>query len=283
MTSPAALESLYEAADRGTELPLPLRLRSLCGPLRFPPHPGRPYVIGNFVTTLDGVVSLSVPGHAGGGDISGFNPQDQMVMGVLRAAADAVIVGAGVLRATPGHLWTAEYICPALTGFYRELRATLEKPAFPLNVVVTASGDVDLGLRVFRSGEVPALIVTSAAGAQRIGEQELPASVQIATVEGAGPIGGRAILEAVRRFRQSELILSEGGPQLMGTLLAEQCIDELFYTLAPQIAGRDRSAERPGLVAGRRFAPEHPLWGRLASVKRGGDHLFLRYVFETRA
>jgi riboflavin biosynthesis pyrimidine reductase len=68
----------------------------------------------------------------------------------------------------------------------------------------------------------------------------------------------------------------------MCDFLAEQCLDELYLTLAPQIAGRDGSIERPGLVAGKSFAPEHPLWGTLTGVKRGGNHLFLRYAFEPK-
>ena len=59
-------------------------------------------------------MSLNVPGQSGGGPISGFNQQDRMVMGLLRAVADAVIVGAGTLRSAPQHLWTAEYIYPPL-------------------------------------------------------------------------------------------------------------------------------------------------------------------------
>jgi hypothetical protein len=92
MSTLAPLETLYEV-DRGSEL------RDVYGRLAFPPHQGRPYVIGNFVTSLDGVASLQVAGQAGGGPISGFNPRDHLVMGLLRAAADAVIVGAGTLRA----------------------------------------------------------------------------------------------------------------------------------------------------------------------------------------
>jgi hypothetical protein len=51
--------------------------------------------------------------------------------------------------------------------------------------------------------------------------------------------------------------------------------------LAPQVAGRDGHIERGGIVAGKIFAPEHPLWGKLLSVKLGGSHLFLRYAFES--
>ena len=56
-------------------------------------------------------------------------------------------------------------------------------------------------------------------------------------------------------------------------------LDELFLTLAPQVAGRDASAERPGLVEGRIFAPDTPVWGELVEVRRAGEHLFLRYAF----
>src|SRR5437016_1649490 len=92
------LDTLFDVAP-GFELPLPRELASLYGSLRLRPTSDRPTVVGNFVTTVDGVVTLGVTGHAGGGDISGFNPHDRMVMGLLRSAADAIIVGAGTLRA----------------------------------------------------------------------------------------------------------------------------------------------------------------------------------------
>src|SRR4030065_66590 len=139
------LESFYEM-DRGEVFPLPPELAALYGSLRFPAHEGRPYVIGNFVTTLDGVASLSAPGMAEGGAISGFNPYDRMVMGLLRSVADAVIVGAGTLRSEPRHLWTAEYVFPALSDSYRQLRAALGKHAPPLNAIVTPRGELDPGL-----------------------------------------------------------------------------------------------------------------------------------------
>lgn len=66
----------------------------------------------------------------------------------------------------------------------------------------------------------------------------------------------------------------------VGDFLVDSVVDELFLTLAPQIAGRKKGSERPGLVTGKLFAPEHPLWGTLVSVKRGGSHLFLRYAFK---
>jgi riboflavin biosynthesis pyrimidine reductase len=281
MNALVPLESLYEV-ERGSALPLPPELATLYGRLQFPPHPGRPYVIGNFVTTLDGVVTLNAPGQSGGGPISGFNQHDHLVMGVLRAVADAVIVGAGTLRAVPHHRWTAAYVAPAYASAYQQLRTRLGKPEPPLNVIVTARGEVNLTLPVFQSGDVPVLIVTTTQGEERIHAQSVPSAVQIVGVQSAGLLGAQAIVQAVCGGHRCNVILVEGGPQLLGDFFAEQLLDELFLTLAPQIAGRDTTTERPGLVTGQRFAPEHPLWGTLVSVKRGGSHLFLRYAFATK-
>jgi riboflavin biosynthesis pyrimidine reductase len=278
MNALAPLESLYEA-DTGMALPLPPSLADLYGPLRLPSHPGRPYVMGNFVTTLDGVVALNEGSQSGGGEISGFNAHDRMVMGLLRAAADAVIVGAGTLQADADHLWTPEYIYPALARDYQALRRALDKPEPPLNVIVTARGRIEGDPAVFRSCAVPVLVVTTSAGEQRLRARRLPGSVQVVAVQDSGPLSMSSIMEAVSQTRRGDVMLVEGGPHLMSDFFAERRLDELFLTLAPQIAGRDGTVERPGLVAGQSFAPEQPLWGTLRGVKRGGNHLFLRYAF----
>jgi riboflavin biosynthesis pyrimidine reductase len=249
----APLESLFDAAG-GDDLPLPPDLSALYGPLRFPACEGRPYVIGNFVTTLDGVASLSAPGLAGGGPISGSNPHDRMVMGLLRSVADAVIVGAGTLRSVPRHLWTAEYIFPALAGSFRALRAASGKSEPPLNVIVTARGEIDPDLPVFRAGEGRTLVVTTPEGARSIRGRGLSGTVGIEEVKSAGGFGARAILSAIGRVRPGKIFLVEGGPQLMGDFFAGNCLDELFLTLAPQVAAgtgrasgiRRREAVRAG-------------------------------------
>ena len=277
----APLETLYET-KRGRTLPLPPRLARLYGRLRMPATRSRPHVISNFVTTLDGVVSLNVKGHASGGDISGFSAQDRMVMGLLRAIADAVIVGAGTLGVDRHHVWTAERIFPALANEYRRLRALLGRPTPPLNVIVSGSGRVDLGLPVFTLDEAPALIVTTVAGAQRLRKQRVPESVEIRATRGSSnAIRAGSILEQVgRRFPAGagRVILVEGGPHLLGAFYAEHLLDEQFLTLAPQVVGRDVGDERLSLVMGRTFAPRAPLWGTLSDLRRGSSHLFLRYA-----
>lgn len=278
MTAAGALDTLYDVAP-GVDLPLPPELAALYGHLRFPAHPGRPHTVANFVATLDGVVSLGASGQGGGGEISGFEARDRMVMGLLRAAADAVVVGAGTLRSVPEHLWTAEYIYPPLADAYGRFRRGLGKLEPPLNVVVTAGGGIDFDWPVFRSGRVPALVVTTGAGAQRLAGRPRPEGVRVAAVADTGEVSARATLDAVRRARPSRIILVEGGPHLLGGFLADECLDELFLTIAPQVAGRAAGDERPGLVAGQLLAPGRPRWSTLVGVKRGGSHLFLRYAF----
>lgn len=276
----APLDTLSDATE-GEDLPLPEVLAKLYGRLRVPDRvEGRPYVVGNFVTTLDGVVSLGVPGRAGGGAISGSNQHDRAVMGILRAASDAVIVGAGTLRAVPNHRWTPEYVAPALADDYRQFRSNLGKQGTPLNVIVTAGGAIDVELPVFQSGEVDVLVVTTKRGAEQIARAAAPPRVRVASVAGDGRISARTVLAAVTQARSADQILVEGGPRLIGDFFAEGCLDELFLTLAPQIAGRDDRHDRPGLVSGRTFAPANPLWATLVSLKRADSHLFLRYTFD---
>jgi len=296
----ASLQTLFET-KRGKVLPLPPRLARLYGGLRMPLPRSHAHVFSNFVTTLDGVVSLNAKGHASGGDISGFSTQDRMVMGLLRAIADVVIIGSGTLGVDRRHVWTAEAICPELAGEYGRLRKALGKPRTPLNVIVSGSGGIDLSLPVFASGKVQALILTTIAGAKRLRSRRAPDSVEIRAIRqsasadrhgasanrhgasanrhSASAISASTILDEVSRVNPGKRILVEGGPRLLGDFYAEGLLDEQFLTLAPQIAGRDAGDGRLSLVMGKAFAPRDALWGTLTDLRRGGSHLFLRYSF----
>ncbi len=279
MPSLAPLETLIEV-KRGRALPLPSTLARLYGRLRLTLPRARPYVFSNFVSTLDGVVSLNERGHASGGDISGFNAQDRMVMGLLRAIADVVIIGSGTLGADRRHVWTAGAIFPRLADEYRRLGRALGLREPPLNVIVSGSGSIDLRLPVFASGEVRALVITTAAGAKRLRTQRPAHPVEVRAIRGGGStIPASAILDEVARASAGKRILVEGGPRLLGDFYAAQLIDEQFLTLAPQIAGRDAGDRRLSLVMGKAFAPRNPLWGTLVDARRGNSHLFLRYSF----
>lgn len=262
-------------------LPLPASLARVYGPLRLPSSHERPLVLSNFASTLDGIVALDLKGRAGGSDISGDNSHDRWLMGLLRSVADYVLVGAGTLRSVPHHLWTGDHIFPDAADAYHALRTLLHKPPQPVNVIVTASGAVDLRLPVFASGKVRSVVLTTPAGARHLSSQEPPPSVQILPVGRGQRLSARSILGALPRPGPAPILLLEGGPHLLGDFLSEGLVDELFLTLAPQIAGRDPGTPRLGLVEGKAFAPGHPLWGRLRSLYQAGDHLFLRFRFPT--
>jgi riboflavin biosynthesis pyrimidine reductase len=278
------LETLRAFAG-GETVPLPPCLANLHGALRMPRRSPRPYVYSNFVSSLDGVVSLNVAGHASGGDISGFSALDRMVMGVLRSLADAIVIGTGTLAAAHSQLWTAEAIFPPLARDYAKLRSALGLAPAPFHVVVSGSGRVDLGLPIFASGAVPAMIVTTAAGAARIARRRIPAGLIVRVERGrpGGDLTPRAILACVRRECAARRILVEGGPTLLGDFYAARLVDEQFLTLAPQFVGRAAGDARLSLAMGHLFTPGHGRWGTLREVRRGGDLLFLRYAFARTA
>jgi riboflavin biosynthesis pyrimidine reductase len=268
------------AATGGSELPLPPKLSRLYGEFRLPRPRSGFYVYSNFVSTLDGVVSLQVKGHSGGGDISGFSAQDRMVMGLLRAAADAVIVGSGTLAADPDHVWTPEAICPELKDEYRRLQAATRKRSAALNVIVSAAGTLDLRLPVFASGKVSAMVITTARGAKQLLRRKIPDSVRIHAIRRrAGEIPAGEILDAVGHVIAGKRILVEGGPRLLATFYKERLVDEQFLSLAPQLSGREIGDGRMSLVMGQIFAPRDPRWGKLVDARAGRRLLFLRYSF----
>ncbi|MBZ5590986.1 MAG: RibD family protein [Acidobacteriia bacterium] len=263
---------------------LPEGLRTLYGgDLCFPGSGSdRPHVIGNFVSTLDGIVSFAVPGKAGGGDISGFNSGDRFIMGLLRASADAVMVGAATLdEVSQSHLFVAESIYRAASDSYALYRREiLHKPRYPLTVIVTGRGNVDLRRAVFRTPDVRTVILTTEEGRARLaaaGAASLP-STEVRVIQAPGsrlPAG--ALLELLSSEYNVRLLLHEGGPTLFGSLVAEGLVDEFFLTLAPQLAGRTPESVRPGMIAGIEFLPGAAPWLELFSVRQCGDHLYLRY------
>lgn len=224
---------------------LPAELERVYGRLGFEGQ----VVYSNFVTSLDGVVALGSAPNAGS-VISARNRADRFLMGLLRACADAVLIGAGTLRATPGHHWTAEHIFPALAEQWAELRRRLGRPPRPQLVVLTARGEVDRSHPAIAEG----------------GEIKSDLS------------------EALRELRDRGLnvVLTEGGPHLMGELIKRSLLDEAFITISPVIAGRDDEA-RLGMVEGIELLPHHGAWTHLLSARRHGDFLFLRYDLRSSA
>lgn len=238
------------------------------GPLELP----SPWLYANFVSSIDGVVALGADRNSGS-LISGKNQADRFVMGLLRAFAEAVFVGAGTMRAEgKGALWTPDYIYPAAARAFAELRKRLGLTAQPQLAILTTSGEIFAAERALEAG---ALILTTESAASGL-QSRLPAASRVVSV-GKGRVF--SVTEAVHALRAEgfQRLLSEGGPSIVGELLGAGLLDELFLTLSPVLSGRADGTLRRGLAHGREFPAQALLWTDLVSLRRSESHLFLRY------
>jgi riboflavin biosynthesis pyrimidine reductase len=226
-----------------------------------------PCVFANFVETLDGVVAIpSIP--SSNAVVAGKSEADRFLLGLLRACADVVMIGAGTQAASPKSIWTPEQAYPPAAAAYAELRRALGKPPGPEVVVLTRSGQVEAEHPAFAAG---AIVITTSRGRERI---TLAEEQVIAVGEELEP---HTVID-VLRARGHELILSEGGPTAIGSFLAAGLIDELFLTLSPVLTGRIAGDPRLGLVEQADLLPGGPPHSELRGVRRNGNHLFLRYL-----
>jgi riboflavin biosynthesis pyrimidine reductase len=180
--------------------------------------PPQPWLRLNFVSSLDGA------GHVGGKSEPLSGPADKRVFGVLRMHCDALLVGAGTLREEGYHALR-------LDAGRRAWRLEQGLAEYPTLVVVSGRGDLDPAHRALADAPVRPIIVTRTATDTR-------ALAGVADVVAVGDerVDLRAAVAALheRGLRQ---ILSEGGPQLFGSLTAAGLVDELCLTLSPLLAG----------------------------------------------
>ncbi len=193
-------------------------------------------------------------------------------MGLLRAFADAVVVGAGTVRAEGSRaLWTSGFIFPAAADDYRTLRQTLKRAPEPRLVIITARGELNPSARALQEG---ALVITTAAAALRL-KNSLPASTEVRGISSGDRLDVRTVFDVLRADGH-RTILTEGGPQLFGEMVAEQLVDELFLTVSPNLIGH--AAEESFGIMHRGTSHRHLTWSRLLSVRLHESHLFLRYA-----
>jgi riboflavin biosynthesis pyrimidine reductase len=229
-----------------------------------------PCVVANFVESLDGVVSI--PGLPRSNSLlADESAADRFVLALLRACADAVVVGPGTLRASPRGTWRIDRPYPPAADALAQLRVLRGRSAQPLVCVVTTGNALDPSHSVLEAG---ALVLTTAAAAPAIRDR-VPAASEVVAVNAGETVDLAAALTELRR-RGLSVVLSEGGPGLFGGLVASRLVDDLFLTVSPLVAGRGPAA-RLGLVEGVELLPETRVDGRLRSVRAHGSHLFLRY------
>ncbi len=265
-----------QRSARGGILPLPL-WRRYGADLAIELRPDRPTIVSNFVSTLDGVVAFDASGHSGGREVSGGFTPDRFLMGLLRAMADAVLVGAGTVRSGSRHVWTPGHVHPPSTAAFAAWRRQLGlRQPQPTTVIVTASGQIDPEHPGLNATDVPVVLVTTTDGAARLRGHALPPTAEVLAAGDARRVSQEALV-AILAERALDLVVCEGGPSLFGGLIGADLVDELFLTIAPQIAGRAPNMPRLALVEGLGFEVGAAPWAKLTSVQRSGDHLFLRY------
>ena len=259
------LVALFDEADRLPAEP-PARLAELYGGgLGFE----EPCLYANFVSTIDGVVAIpSIP--RSNALVAADSEGDRFVMGLLRAMADIVLVGAGTLGASPKGTWQPGRVYPPAADDFAELRRGRGRPERVAVAILSGRGSISPEHPVLEAG---ALVLTSSAGAAGL-EGRLPGASEIVLL-GDEPTLELSRAVAALHERGHRLILSEAGPHTFGSLLAAHLVDELFLTISPLLAGDP--ADRYGLVASADFMPPG-LCTRLKSVRRHEQHLFLRYA-----
>ena len=212
---------------------------------------------GNMVASLDGAAFFD------GRSQPLSCPADMRIFGVLRALADAVVVGAQTVRQegyTPAR---------ARAAFAARRAAAGQAPA-PAIAVVTASLDLDLDSPLFTEPVVPTLVVTGAAAPpDRVRAVRAAGAEVVYAGEGAGVDPAR--VPRVLAERGLRRLLTEGGPKLLGAFLAADVLDELCLTVSPRaVAGTAaRVSDGPWLSAPAEFA--------LESLLEDAGFLFTRY------
>jgi riboflavin-specific deaminase-like protein len=179
---------------------------------------GRPFVAVNFVATLDG--RATIEGRSG--PIG--SPTDTAMLSGLRSRFDAVMIGAGTMRAE-------RYGRIAAREEQRAARERLGLEPEPLMVIVSGRLDLPWDAPLFTEGGGRVVIFTGS-------EAEPPATatpLQVVRHEGAVDLG--KALRQLRAERGIQALICEGGPRLHEQLQADELVDDLFLTISPKLSG----------------------------------------------
>ncbi|WP_448320470.1 dihydrofolate reductase family protein [Streptomyces sp. CO7] len=218
------------------------------------PHP---YVLLSAAVSLDGCLDDTGPERL---LLSG--PEDFDRVDEVRAASDAILIGAGTLRADDPRLVVR-------SPERRAARTAAGLPEFPLKVLVTGSGELDPAARFWRTGGRKAVYTTDG-GASRA--QEALRGQKDAEVVPVGPeLDWRAVLEHLHAAYRVRRLMVEGGGSVHTQLLRLGLADELQLALAPLLVGE------PG--APRLFGPGGYPPGRLRleETRPVGDVVLAHY------
>ncbi len=216
------------------------------------PREERPFVATNFAVTIDGRATI--------GGVSGpiGSDADTEMLARLRTRFDAVMIGAGTMR--------AEYYGRIVANQeQRERREHLGLPPDPLMVIVSGRLDLPWDAPLFTEGAGRVLIVTSS-------EAEPPeTATPLRVLRHDALVDLDSVMRHLREECDIRALLCEGGPHLHGQLWAAGLVDELFLTIAPKLTGSDA----PRIVEGLELPLTENL--ELAWLLEQNGELFARY------
>ena len=200
---------------------------------RVPTGGQRPYVLLNMISTADG--RATIEGRSG----PLGNRADRELFHGLRRSVDAVMAGAGTIRAERyGRMIRAD----ASRRWRREHGLSSE----PLAVIVSARLALPPGLPLLACADARVVILTPS-------EATLPAQAAAVEYVRASRDGSLDLARALEELRERfgvRTLLCEGGPHLNSHLLLAGVVDELFLSLAPKLAGDPPAApDEPGVPA----------------------------------
>jgi 2,5-diamino-6-(ribosylamino)-4(3H)-pyrimidinone 5'-phosphate reductase len=215
----------------------------------------RPYVFINMVSSLDG--NTSVKGKASGIGTA----VDRRVMRTLRSKVDAVMIGAGTLRAEKLSL-----------GLDAE-----DTGSNPLAVMLSSTGDIPLENLVRYKDQRVLILLSDRANEAASSQLNEHAEVLRVRTTASGSVDLASALEVLRSEYAVHRLLVEGGPTLNHALISACLADDLFITLAPRLLGTG-DADAPAILDGPLNDPQNL---KLLSAYVANDEFFLRYALTT--
>lgn len=182
----------------------------------------------------------------------------------VRSTCDAILVGAETIRRDDPRLVVR-------SPTRRRARLAAGRPASPLKVTLTRTGDLAPSARFFTTGEAATLVYAASKACPHASERV----GSVTTVVDAGSSPDLRVVLADLWARGVRRLLVEGGQRIHTAFLTAGLVDELHLVVAPFFVG-DTSA--PRFVGAGSFPhhPGHPM--RLAEVRRIGDLVLLRYL-----
>jgi riboflavin biosynthesis pyrimidine reductase len=188
-------------------------------------YPGRdagvPWLRANMIASADGAATKD--GRAGGLG----NPNDQKLLGLLRALSDVVIAGAGTV--------IVEGYGPArVRSEYQSARAAAGQPPAPVMAVVSNQLHLDFAARFFTDEQRRPIVITcEAAPPDRLRAAHGVADVIVA---GSQVVDPRLMVRALAERGHTRL-LCEGGPTFLGACAGSGALDELCITISSLLVG----------------------------------------------